>query len=173
MKKEGLFWKRILWVVRKSFEERPLYFGVFVFIVLLGMLLVVNVAFVGNAMWVASGTMVSQLQPLRLVVKHTKCDSDSMGLLFDCEDDLFLRRLQLNESLRVGAVFTYRNDHDGLTIHRLHGVFVDGRLLFKGDNNAHFDLLVNRSLVVHEHVGWIDASVSDGVVVSVDGRGVG
>jgi len=81
------------------------------------------------------------------------CDSDSMGLMFNCGDKIIKRKLNETEKLKEGKVYTYLKGKSSI-IHRL--VFCSDenctKAIFKGDNNRKAEI-VGREQITHEVLG--------------------
>ena len=89
-----------------------------------------------------------------LIKSQITCDSQSMGLLLDCEDTVFSRILDDEEKLKEGKIYKYRNTKGYYIIHRLVKCLDENceTLVFKGDNNFIADNIIQRSEVEHEVV---------------------
>jgi len=67
------------------------------------------------------------------------CKSDSMGLAFRCGDSVYSRTISLEEELKEGEVYIYKNPNkNNSVIHRLVLCLDDdcNQTVFRGDNNA-------------------------------------
>lgn len=83
---------------------------------------------------------------------HTKCGSDSMGLIFDCNDTIYTRPVTYDTILKKGTIYIYQKGSGKQIIHRFMKCFDEfcTKLIFKGDNNRYADGLINRSQVLQE-----------------------
>lgn len=88
-----------------------------------------------------------------LIVTKMSCDSDSMGLMFNCGDRIIKRKLNETEKPIIGKVYTYAKGKQSI-IHRL-VLCIDNdcnTTIFKGDNNKKAET-VKREDITHEVLG--------------------
>ena len=76
------------------------------------------------------------------------CDSNSMGLTLNCRDTVYKQKVDQNETLYLGNIYTYRSWDNVSVIHRLVGCKDPdcNVAIFKGDNNRIVEF-VNRSMI--------------------------
>ena len=87
-------------------------------------------------------------------VRPVGCGSNSMGPNVFCGDQLLLKSVQENQTLKNGAVYVFKNPYNTSmnTVHRLVAE-CNGQYIFKGDANKLADPLINRSDVYYEVLG--------------------
>ena len=83
------------------------------------------------------------------------CDSNSMGVGLDCDDMIYGNHVTEDSVMIPGEIYTFHNDHNGSTVHRLAYCLDDNcnQMIFRGDNNKQGEL-VNRSQII-SHVTMV------------------
>jgi len=81
------------------------------------------------------------------------CETNSMGLLTDCNSKAQVKELEENKKLKLGNIYIFKKPSNTSTLimHRLVGCVDENctKLIFKGDNNKVIDDFVNRSEVLY------------------------
>ena len=94
----------------------------------------------------------TEIADLGITTARTKCNSNSMGLMMDCNDKLYIQKVKPNEQLKIGQVYIYPHWKDNISvIHRLVACQNENctKLIFKGDQNSRADPVINRSQITH------------------------
>ena len=89
-----------------------------------------------------------------LIQVPISCDSQSMGTVFSCKDNLFSDFIGDDSVLIEGGIYVYQLD-DRIIVHRLVKCLDDScnRSVFKGDANYAADKIVARSQIISKVYG--------------------
>lgn len=74
------------------------------------------------------------------------CDSNSMGLTLNCNDQVIAKKF--NENLKLGEIYVYKGENNSNVVHRL--VYcIDpncNETVFKGDNNLYGEKVLKENI---------------------------
>ncbi len=89
-----------------------------------------------------------------LIQVPISCDSQSMGITFNCKDNLFSDFINDDSVLVEGDIYVYQID-ERIIVHRLVKCLDDNcnRSVFKGDANYAADKIVERSQIISKVYG--------------------
>jgi hypothetical protein len=77
-----------------------------------------------------------------------KCGSDSMGLIFGCDNKVTGEYVNEGDGLVLGDIYVYQDDTEPV-IHRLVYINNDGSLIMKGDNNYIAEKIDREQIISH------------------------